>query len=335
MTAAELEVIAEGLFKGAKTLIARGVERITAQFGERFEALEQRVAAIPHIKGEPGDKGERGEKGEQGPAGERGEPGEVGPPGARGERGEVGPTGPVGERGLDGAIGPRGERGERGHDAIGLVGPPGERGERGLSAFEVAKAGGYVGSEVEWLLSLRGKDGASGLNGVAGQNGQDGRDGRDGERGERGRDALELEILDGIDPGRSYARGTAAVFNGGTFWAMRATDPIMGDNYREAGWLCMFRGIAAVGESIEDGGRVIVRTTRYSDGFSHVERLQTTAMIHRGLFQSGQQYDAGDVVTYGGSMFVAQKQTTQPPGDGDTSVWRMAVKRGKDGRDAA
>ena len=83
---------------------------------------ESTIPAPVPVKGDPGDRGERGEPG---PKGERGERGEPGPKGERGERGEPGPKGERGERGEPG---PKGDRGE--------PGPKGDRG--GLDAEATA-----------------------------------------------------------------------------------------------------------------------------------------------------------------------------------------------------
>ncbi len=48
----------------------------------------------------------------------------------------------------------------------GPTGPAGADGSNGLSAYEIALANGFVGTEVEWLASLQGADGTNGSNGV-------------------------------------------------------------------------------------------------------------------------------------------------------------------------
>lgn len=53
----------------------------------------------------------------------------------------------------------------------------------GESAYEIALRNGFVGSEAEWLDSLKGKDGSDGENGKDGESGKDGEDGADGEDG--------------------------------------------------------------------------------------------------------------------------------------------------------
>lgn len=56
------------------------------------------------------------------------------------------------------------------------------------------------------------------------------------------------------------------------------------------------------------------------------------AVIDRGVFKDGAEYGAGDGVTWGGSYWIAQKATATKP-DGPESGWRLAVKRGRDGKD--
>lgn len=60
---------------------------------------ESTIPAPVPVKGDPGERGERGEPGPKGDPGERGERGEPGPKGDRGERGEAGEQGPKGEPG--------------------------------------------------------------------------------------------------------------------------------------------------------------------------------------------------------------------------------------------
>lgn len=55
-----------------------------------------------------------------------------------------------------------------------LIGPKGDDGAEGESAYQVALDNGFDGTEVEWLRSLHGEDGADG---------KDGNDGKDGARG--------------------------------------------------------------------------------------------------------------------------------------------------------
>jgi hypothetical protein len=51
-----------------------------------------------------------------------------------------------------------------------------------------------------------------------------------------------------------------------------------------------------------------------------------------GTFELGRAYERGSFVTYGGSIWCARRATRQRPADGDD--WQLAVKAGRDGRDA-
>lgn len=101
-------------------------------------------------------------KGEQGDAGLNGADGQDG---AQGEQGETGPQGPAGEDGsggpgTEGPQGPAGQDGAQGE--TGLAGQDGIDGADGDSAYEVAVAEGFQGSQAEWLESLKGRDGMDG-----------------------------------------------------------------------------------------------------------------------------------------------------------------------------
>ena len=77
-----------------------------------------------------------------------------------------------------------------------------EKGKDGKSAYEIAVEHGFVGTETEWLESLKGDDGKDGVNG---KNGCDGRNGVDGLPGKDGKDGA-----DGV-PGHNGADGKNGV----------------------------------------------------------------------------------------------------------------------------
>ena len=69
------------------------------------------------------------------------------------------------------------------------------KGLDGKSAFEIAVEHGFVGTEMEWLESLRGTDGKDGLPGKDGADGLSGRDGTDGKNGVDGTDGKSAYII--------------------------------------------------------------------------------------------------------------------------------------------
>ena len=146
----------------------RGLQGERGAQGERgIQGLQgvQGLQGLPGVKGDAGAKGEQGERGLQGLQGARGLQGERGLPGADGAKGDKGEQG---ERGLTGAKGDKGSDGLDGKD--GLPGAKGVDGKDGKSAYQIAVAQGFAGSEADWLASLKGEKGDKGdAGGSAGQ----------------------------------------------------------------------------------------------------------------------------------------------------------------------
>lgn len=60
--------------------------------------------------------------------------------------------------------------------------------------------------------------------------------------------------------------------------------------------------------------------------------FRVPATIYRGVFQDGRGYLKNDRVTWAGSEWHANEDTSIKPGDG-SKAWTLAVKKGRDGRD--
>lgn len=183
--------------------------------------LEEWIAAQRGDPGPTGATGPQGPKGDQGPQGLQGVQGPQGPQGSRGPKGDPGDTGPAGPAGLQGdpgesayqtAVdngfvgtevewlaslrGPKGDPGDQG--PAGSVGPagatgpagdpgaPGADGADGKSAFQTAVENGFIGTEAQWLASLKGPQGDVGPQGTPGTNGVDGAQGPQGPQGLKG-----------------------------------------------------------------------------------------------------------------------------------------------------
>lgn len=163
--------------------------------GIQGETGPQGPQGIQGLKGDTGDTGPQGPQGIQGP---KGDTGDTGPQGPKGDTGDTGPQGPqgtgltilgslndeselpvssnVGDGYLingdlyvwDGTVwnnvgniqGPAGPTGP-----TGATGPAGADGD---SAYEIAVANGFVGTESQWLASLVGPQGPAGNDGATG-----------------------------------------------------------------------------------------------------------------------------------------------------------------------
>lgn len=87
-----------------------------------------------------------------------------------------------------------------------------EKGKDGKSAYEIAVEHGFVGTEAEWLESLKGVDGKDGVNGKNGCDGRNGVDGLPGKDGKSGADGLPGR--DGIDGKSAYIIAVEHGFSG-------------------------------------------------------------------------------------------------------------------------
>ena len=275
-------------------------------------------------------KGEKGDGGPQGPQGERGERGvdgyspsavevqlafrndptfmsalPVGPQGPQGDRGERGERG---ADGIDGRDGMPGLQGERGADGInGKDGAPGERGERGADG-------------------INGRDGVDGINGRDGSSGIDGRDGKDGRDGRDGADGVfKAPVM--WQQGK-HASGTLATHKNGLWYCNTDTDAEPGEKH----WNLLSAGITNV-TFRKVGDRGIECRSVLTDGSTATNVVEFPVPIYRGTFDENGAYEQGDMVTQSGSVWHADKDKLSRPSMVD-SGWKLAVKRGSDGKDA-
>ena len=65
----------------------------------------------------------------------------------------------------------------------------------------------------------------------------------------------------------------------------------------------------------------------------HSFELCIPSIIDRGVYSTERDYERGDAVSWGGSLWIAQKDGPGKPDTAD-SGWRLAVKKGRDGKDA-
>lgn len=181
------------------------------------------------------------------------------------------------------------------------------------------------------LSSIEIPKGEKGDPGEAGQHGIDGKDGRDGVDGAAGKD--------GIAPtAEEVAKAMEGHF---AKWALdfeRKADGVLSkavDKLRQPEDGKPGRDAIQLKDfdiSLSDDGRTVKMFL--SGGDDIIERsVKIPSILDRGVFRDGGTYEKGDGVTYGGCFWIAQKD--EPEGKpGATDDWRMAVKRGRDGRES-
>ena len=224
------------------------------------------------------------------------------PAGQKGEKGDTGSPGP------SGLPGERGERGEKGADGInGERGPQGERGEKG-------------------------EPGPAGAAGLQGERGADGAPGQRGEKGDPGADGRSVTIED-VQPVLDSAiaravldleRRNADMVQRAVDLIPRPRDGIDGKDGRDA-----FDLADIVIE--HDGERTL--TVGFRRGTEEVVKtFHIPAQIDRGVYNIGNAYEKGDGVTYGGDYWIAVRSAAAGEKPGESDAWRLAVRKGRDGR---
>lgn len=267
---------------------------------ETVRALMREVVAEmpPARDGKDGAAGRDGTDGRDGVDGQRGEPGADGKDGAAGKDGRDGRDGVDGKPGKDGEPGQRGEQGLQGKDGApgrdGKDGAPGERGEQGpagrdadpehvRTCVERAVADAMPGL-IEKAVAARLEAVAPEWQAKAALLVPPGRDGLPGRPGTPGEDGR-----DGRD----------------------------GQDGRD-GWTPQDLDIA-----LKDGRRLVIAM---GAGAHRVERtVELEGLpLYRGVVKSGQTgFKKGDAYTWGGSIYLARRDTDSPPPGDD---WQLAVK---------
>ena len=239
-----------------------------------------------------------------------------------------------------------------------IKGADGAPGERGESAYQVAVRNGFNGSEKEWLESLNGRDGVDGEDGAPGCNGEKGADGIDGSSVtlEDVRPLIEAEVKkiptpkDGKDgaPGPKGDKGETGpigekgspgvgvsdihIDQEGTLKVKTSDGKVHdcgvvvgpeGPAGRDGFGFDDFR--------LEHDGERTVKFIWEKDEARRESPVKFPIPIHRDVYQPEKQYERGDVVTYGGSQWTAQRDTSERPGS-ENSGWMLSVKRGRDGK---
>lgn len=284
---------------GIASLLVSADGRLMAHFTDG-----RSVDAGPLPQGQKGDPGERGEVGLIGPMGPSGPSGERGEKGDRGEPGPMGPAGPIGAVGPIGPSGAIGERGEKGLD--GADGAPGPAGRDGIDGKDGAQG-------------MNGKDGAPGLDGKDGAPGLNGKDGAPGERGLQGEKGIDgLHGRDGRDgapgvPGATGERGLDGKDGADGLHGKDGRDGLGFDDYDlvlddTRGWL--FR--------LGQGDRV--------------KEWELGLPFDASVWKAGTVYPKGAGVTWDGHYWIALAKTSEQPGEANPA-WRLAVRRGKQGRE--
>jgi hypothetical protein len=229
----------------------------------------------------------------------KGEKGEKGDAGERGEKGDAGPPGEKGEKGDPGEQGIPG--------ATGPAGPPGMPGSDGVPG----PAGKSVTKEaVELMVNAAVEKRMEGLKLPT---------------------PMDIDIIHGIDESKSYPRSTYASYKGGLWKADQQTNGM-------DGWRCVVNGFTGNIDFEMQSPRDFKVVLHKSHGDPEVANIKIPSLLYRGVYNESEldSYEQGDVVSANGSGWIAIAKPKKAPGMGSSEEtgWQLAVKRGRDGKNA-
>lgn len=204
-----------------------------------------------------------------------------------------------------------------------------------LGAKVVEAVKGYIGKALgaieTRLKALEDRSPERGEKGEPGEKGDPGQDGAPAKDGVDGQDGTSVTVED-VRPLVESEIGKALLD-----FERRAQDvllrsvaalpkPADGKDGRDA------LDLEDLGIEVAEDGRTI--TLSLARGDHRVERsVKLPTVIDRGVFRDGETYERNDGVTFGGSWWLAQKDAPVGKPDAGNGDWRLAVKKGRDGRD--
>lgn len=252
---------------------------------------------LQSVTTQKGDQGDRGEKGERGEKGDRGEPGEPGAPGEPGPKGD-----------------PGGE-GQPGKDGIGIEGPRGKDADpQEVAALLWPQVSDRAKTLIEELVKAIPAP-------------KDGRDGVDG----KSVTADEVFALFEERFGAKFATWLVEREREQREWHQRLFELLPKPKDGRDGT----DGLGFDDLTID---RKDLRTAvlRFKRGEQVKEfAIDLPVLNYRGIYKRGDDYDVGDIVTWGGHMFHCDTKNDGriDPGK-DGAPWTQCVKRGNDGASA-
>lgn len=153
-----------------------------------------------------------------------------------------------------------------------------------------------------------GKDGRDGKDGIDGQKGADGKDGADGIGATGAMIDANGELIITLSNGTLQRCGVVVGRDGSPG---RDGADLSDVDFEYDGE----RGITVKAK----GGQV-------------VRRYEMPVVIDKGYWRDGLSAKAGDAYTHDGSLWIALRETSTKPGVGSKSDWRLAVRKGRDGK---
>lgn len=191
----------------------------------------------------------------------------------------------------------------------------------GLIGEEVAKAVAPLNERIAELEARKPEPGPPGEKGEPGERGENGADGRDGIDGANGKDGAG--IVDGFVSRDGHLIATLSDGTTRDFGEIIGKPGADGKDGRD--------GFSLDDFDIQPKDERTLELIFEQGDRREIYELVFPVVVYRGVFKDGDEYDRGDMVTWGGSLWHCDTPTKDKPG---TESWTLAAKKGRDGKDA-
>lgn len=150
------------------------------------------------------------------------------------------------------------------------------------------------------------------------------------QNGKDGRDGKFLDPVMYVE-GKRYPYQSMVKYDGGLFYALRDTDSAPGSS----DWQLVVEGIKGINVERSIDMREHSIEVERTSGAKEVFEFKTEVPLYCGIFDQAKSYDAGDIVTYDGSTWIALETPIKGDKPKESQAWKLQTKRGTDARSPA
>lgn len=130
-----------------------------------------------------------------------------------------------------------------------------------------------------------------------------------------------------------FRHGETVTHRGGLWSCYRETDAEP-DAHVDSGWTLVINGMTDIAlDSAPDDQRQVALVVRLASGETQRLELHVPSLLYRGVWRDDLVADEGDVVSHGGSAWIAKRRSigSKPETAEAVDDWTLLVKRGKNG----
>jgi len=151
-----------------------------------------------------------------------------------------------------------------------------------------------------------------------------------GKLAEKATQVAQIGMIHNFVQGLVYWGNTLVTHRGGLWQALNNTDQEPGEG---TDWRLIANGLADISGFVDENDpRLLTLAHRLAGGSTINLEVRLPLPLHRGTFEAGTAYEAGDEVAWNRSTWRAVRSTTSEPPSAD---WQLVAKAGERGKRGA